>query len=150
MSILIGALLALAVGVLATWTGLDRGRSFYPTVMMVVASYYVLFAVMGGHGASLLTECAVMGAFVVASITGFKKTLWLVVAALTTHGVLDLVHPHFISNPGVPLWWPGFCSAYDLVAAFYLAATLTRPVLSAAWERRRAVATASTVAWSSC
>ena len=143
MSTLVGVSLALLVGVMGTWTGLDRGRSFYPTVMMVIASYYVLFALIGGPDAPLLTECAVMGAFLVASITGFKKTLWMVVAALAAHGVFDLVHSHVIPNPGVPAWWPSFCAAYDLVAAFYLAASLTRPVLSAAWERRLTAASSS-------
>lgn len=121
---LIGALLALGVGALATGFGLDRDRAFYPTVMIVIAAYYVLFAVMGGSSHALLTECAVMAAFLVASLAGFKRTLWLVVAALAAHGILDLVHPHLIANPGVPVWWPDFCLAYDLVAAGYLAALL--------------------------
>jgi hypothetical protein len=127
MSYLIGASLALAVGLLATWVGFDRDRAFYPTVMIIIASYYVLFAVMGGSSRSLLTECVVLAAFLVASIAGFKKTLWLVVAALAGHGVLDFFHPHLISNPGVPVWWPNFCLAYDVVAAGYLAILLIRP-----------------------
>ncbi len=126
MSFLIGALLALGVGVLATRIGLDRDRAFYPTVMIVIASYYVLFAVMGGSSRALLAECAVMAAFLGASLAGFKRTLWLVVAALAAHGVLDFVHPHLITNPGVPVWWPEFCLAYDLVAAGYLATLLSR------------------------
>lgn len=125
MSLLVGASLALGVGLFATWVGLDRDRAFYPTVMIIIASYYVLFSVMGGsHG--LLTECAVLAAFLLASIAGFKGTLWLVVAALAGHGLLDLVHPQLIANPGVPDWWPDFCLAYDLVAAGYLAALLLR------------------------
>lgn len=31
-----------------------------------------------------------------------------------------------IVNPGVPVWYRGFCLAYDLVAAGYLAALLIR------------------------
>lgn len=127
MSSLIGASLALGVGIFATRVGFDRDRAFYPTVMIVIASYYVLFAVMGGSSHSLLMECAVMAAFLVAAIAGFKRTLWLVVAALAAHGVLDFVHPQLIANPGVPVWWPDFCLAYDLVAAGYLAALLIRP-----------------------
>jgi hypothetical protein len=126
MSYLIGASLALVVGVLATWIGFDRDRAFYPTVMIVIASYYVLFSVMGGSSQSLLTECVVLAPFLVAAVAGFKKTLWLVVAALAGHGVLDFVHPHLIYNPGVPVWWPNFCLAYDLVAAGYLATLLIR------------------------
>jgi hypothetical protein len=30
-------------------------------------------------------------------------------------------HGQLIANPGVPAWWPAFCSAYDGVAAGYLA-----------------------------
>lgn len=126
MSFLIGASLALGVGIFATRIGFDRDRAFYPTVMIVIASYYVLFAVMGGSAHSLLTECAVLAVFLLAAIAGFKRTLWLVVAALAAHGVLDLVHPQFIANPGVPVWWPDFCLAYDVVAAGYLAALLIR------------------------
>jgi len=44
-----------------------------------------------------------------------------VVVALAAHGILDLAHGRVISNPGVPLFWPPFCSAYDLTAAGYLA-----------------------------
>lgn len=127
MSFLIGASLALGVGIFGTRVGLDRDRAFYPTVMIVIASLYVLFAVMGGSSPSLLMECAVMAAFLVAAVAGFKRTLWLVVAALAAHGVLDCVHPQLIANPGVPVWWPDFCLAYDLVAAGYLAALLIRP-----------------------
>ena len=45
----------------------------------------------------------------------------LVAAALAGHGVFDLIHASLIANPGVPLWWPQFCSAYDIVAGAYLA-----------------------------
>jgi hypothetical protein len=124
MSIFVGVLLALVVGVFATRTGLDRDRAFYPTVMIVIASYYVLFASIGGSSKSLLIECMVMTPFLFASVIGFKRTLWFVVAALAAHGALDLVHPHLISNPGVPVWWPSFCLAYDVVAAGYLAILL--------------------------
>ena len=127
MSFLIGTLLALGVGTLGTWIGFDRDRSFYPTVMIVIASYYVLFAAMGGSSDALLTECAVMAVFLVASLVGFKRTLWLVVAALAAHGVLYFVHLQIIANPGVPVWWSDFCLAYEVVAAGYLAALLIRP-----------------------
>jgi hypothetical protein len=45
----------------------------------------------------------------------------MVAAALALHGVFDLVHGSLIANPGVPLWWPAFCSTYDVAAAGYLA-----------------------------
>jgi len=39
VALLVGALLAVAVGLMATAVGLDRDRAFYPTVTIVIASY---------------------------------------------------------------------------------------------------------------
>jgi hypothetical protein len=124
MSILIGIVLALAVGVFAWWLGLDRDRAFYPTVMMVIAFLYVLFAAIGGS-AAVPIEASIGFVFAALAALGFKKSLWFVVAALVGHGLFDLVHPHAIENGGVPVWWPGFCSAYDVTAGVWLALRLT-------------------------
>lgn len=121
MALIIGTLLALAVGILGTSGGLDRDRAFYPTVTIVVASYYVLFAVMGGSGEALVIELMVGVVFIVAAVAGFRSSLWLVVAALAAHGIFDFVRGAAISNPGVPIWWPQFCLAFDVTAAGYLA-----------------------------
>ncbi len=121
MAYLIGAFLALAVSGAATLIRLDRDRAFYPTMMAVIASYYLLFAVMGGSDHALGVETAVITLFLAASIVGFKYSLWFVVAALAAHGIFDAFHDQLIANPGVPVWWPQFCLAYDVVAAGYLA-----------------------------
>jgi hypothetical protein len=126
MEFLIGTVLALSIGFSATFIGLDRDRAFYPTVMIVIAFLYALFAVMGESMQALAMESIPIVAFVGASIAGFKRSLWLVVAALAAHGLFDLVHGHLIENPGVPRWWPNFCTAYDIVAAAYLAWLLLR------------------------
>jgi hypothetical protein len=121
MALLIGALLAIAVGIFATSLGLDRDRAFYPTVMIVIALYYVLFAVMGGSSEALVTESLVGAVFIAFAAAGFRSSLWLVVVALAAHGVFDFVRGDAIINPGVPTWWPQFCLTYDLAAAAYLA-----------------------------
>jgi hypothetical protein len=118
---MIGVVLAGLVSVFARLVGLDRDRAFYPTVMIVNASYYVLFAVMGGSVHALLVETLVMALFSFAAVVGFKRNLWLVAGALAGHGVFDLVHGYLVTNPGVPAWWPLFCLAYDVVAAGFLA-----------------------------
>ena len=48
MEYLIGVVMALAIGFFASAVGFDRNRAFYPVVMIVIASYYALFALMGG------------------------------------------------------------------------------------------------------
>lgn len=117
MSIIIGVTLALLVAVFGRLSGFDRERSFYSTVLIVVASYYVLFAVMGGSTRALILESIVMTVFAALAVAGFKRSLWLVAAGLAAHGVLDFFHGHLVENPGVPEWWPGFCGGYDVAAA---------------------------------
>ena len=124
MAFLIGALLALAVGHLCMKAGFNRDRALYPTMTIVVASYYVLFAAMGASTHSLLVESLCSAVFVVGATLGFKFSLWIVVDALALHGLFDLLHAEVIYNAGVPAWWPAFCLAFDLVAAGYLAALL--------------------------
>jgi hypothetical protein len=126
LAYIVGSLLAFAVGGLGTVVGLDRDRAFYPTVMVVIASYYALFAVMGGSTSALLVEAAVATVFVTVTLVGFKHSLWLVVGALAAHSIFDVFHGQLIANPGVPVWWPAFCLAYDGVAAAYLAVLLLR------------------------
>jgi hypothetical protein len=126
MEYLVGLFLALSISLGATAIGFDRERSFYPTVLIAIAFLYALFAMIGGSSQALLSESLPIVLFVVAAGIGFKKTLWWVVAGLIGHGLFDFVHHHFISNPGVPAWWPGFCSTYDMTAGTYLAYRLKR------------------------
>ena len=98
MEYLIGVGLAVVVCAFAMLAGFDRDRVFYPTLLTVIATYYILFAVMGR----------------------------LVVAALAGHGVFDFFHRMIIQNPGVPTWWPGFCLSFDILAGGFLALLLMR------------------------
>ena len=120
MPFLIGIPLAVAVGAFARWFGLDRDRAFYPTVMIVIACLYSLFAIMAGSPAVLVAEFAIGAGFIALAMAGFKRSLWLVVAALAAHGLFDLFHPHAFHNPGVPVWYPDFRFAYDVAAAVFL------------------------------
>jgi len=137
MAYVIGFLMALGAGAYATALRLDRDRAFYPTVMIVIAFYYVLFAVMGGSSRALVVESVIAGVFVLAASLGFRSSLWLVVAALAAHGLQDFVHARVVVNPGVPAWWPAWCGAYDVAAAGYLAWRLTR--VPAAVTRRAVI-----------
>jgi hypothetical protein len=114
-------LLALATGLFATGSGLDRDRAFYPVVAIVIASYYALFAVLGGSTSALVLESLLGAVFLAVAVAGFKSSLWIVVAAMAAHGVLDLGHDTIVSNPGVPGWWPEFCLTFDVTMAAYLA-----------------------------
>ena len=77
MEYLIGLLLSLAVAGLLVVIGLDRERGFYPTVMILTAAYYVLFALMGGSTRALIMEILVASGFSLMAIIGYKRNLWL-------------------------------------------------------------------------
>ena len=121
MPYVIGIVLSAVVAVFARYVGFDRDRAFYPTVTIVVASYYVLFAAMSGSVQTVVIESAVMVMFAAAAVAGFKSSAWIVVVALASHGVFDSVHGYVIENAGVPAWWPAWCLSYDLGAAAILA-----------------------------
>jgi len=121
MAYIVGLLLGFAVPLFARAVGFDRDRSFYTVVLVVTASYYDLFAVMGGSSHALLSELVASAAFIVLSALGFTRNLWLVVVGLVAHGVFDFVHGGLIEDPGVPRWWPMFCLMFDVAAGAYLA-----------------------------
>ncbi len=126
MEYLIGAGLASLACTFAMLTGFDRDRVFYPMLLTVIATYYILFAAIGRSTPALVWESLIACAFLALAVAGFKKSLWLIMAALAGHGVFDFYHHLFIHNPGVPLWWPGFCLAFDVVAAAFVAVLLMR------------------------
>src|SRR5262245_12332060 len=130
MPFVIGIVLSAGVALFARYVGFDRDRAFYPTVMIVVASYYVLFAAMSGSVQAVVIESVVMVLFAAAAVAGFKSSAWIVVVALAGHGVFDAVHGYVIQNAGVPAWWPAWCLAYDVGAAAGLGWLLRRGLVA--------------------
>ena len=90
MPIAVGTILAIFVALFAHVVGFDRGKIFDSTVLIIIGSYYVLFAVMAG-GSGLVTETVFFALFAVLAVVGFKTSLWLVVAGLALHGLFDFV-----------------------------------------------------------
>jgi hypothetical protein len=131
VAFLVGVACALAVGIYGTMTGLDRERAFYSTALVVIASYYILFAVMAGALSALGPELLIFALFAAVATWGYRRDLRLVMVALAAHGVMDFFHGLMVSNPGVPSWWPVWCGAYDVAAAIYLAILV--------WRRRVAL-----------
>lgn len=127
MALGIGAAVGLGVCIFAWLAGLDRDRSFYPTVLIVIAAYYILFAAMGSLPA-MAVEVAVFAGFLALAVAGLRMSLWIVVLGLLAHAMLDAVHHDMIENPGVPVWWPAFCAACDVAMAGCLALRLRFPL----------------------
>ena len=81
MAYIVGVVLSLSVAVFARRVGFDRDRAFYPTVLIVIASYYVLFAAMSASVRTVILESTVMTAFTIAAVVGYKSSAWIVVGA---------------------------------------------------------------------
>ena len=126
MEYLIGVGVAVLVYLFAMLTGFDRDRAFYSTLVVVVGHYYILFAVMASSTSALVAESLVATVFFAVAVIGFKKNMWLIVAGLAGHGVFDFFHHRLIQNPGVPIYWPGFCLSFDVLAGGLFAMLLIR------------------------
>jgi len=126
MEYIVAVILGVIVAGFAATSGFDRDRSFYPTVLIVVASYYSLFATMGAPGSpTVAIETAAGFVFAVLSFLGFKKSMWLAAFGIAGHGFFDFfIHPSLVTNPGMPVWWPGFCGTIDIVLGTWLAIRL--------------------------
>src|SRR3954469_2213774 len=125
---LVGFAVAAAVAGFAALTRFDRERSFYPTVLIVSASYYLLFAAIGGDGAILIREVLGLLLFVIAAVAASRLSRWIVVIGLCGHALFDMVHGAMIANPGAPIWWPAFCLSFDLALAACVALGLRAPI----------------------
>src|SRR5512141_2794942 len=107
MEYLVGVVLGLIVGGFATLSGFDRDRAFYPTVLIVIASYYSLFAVMGTPRNPPLFIVIVAG-IVLSAIALFAVNVIMcsVVCGIVGHAVFDFcIRPAVVTNRGVPRWW---------------------------------------------
>jgi hypothetical protein len=129
MPFVVGVLLAIAIAALAKFTRFDEDRSFYSTVLVIIASYYVLFAVLGDSSHALVWELVIAVAFSTVAIIGALVLPTLVGIGIIAHGLFDLVHDIIIDNPGVPTWWPMFCASIDILLGLWVV-ILTRSRLT--------------------
>lgn len=115
MEYTIGIVLALVIALLAKILEFDTDRSFYPVILIVIAMYYVLFAVMNESTGIIITELIIALVFMTIAMVGARVSLFIIAVGLIAHGVFDIFHNRIITNLSVPAWWPGFCAAVDVV-----------------------------------
>ena len=111
---IIGVVLAAALIIFGKIMGYEKDRSFFPTILIVITSYYVLFAILDGSISTLLIEIAVAAFFSVTGIWAGYRYPAAVGAAIALHGCFDFVYGDFYLNGGVPVWWPAFCAGIDI------------------------------------
>lgn len=130
-ALLWGIGLGVAVAIVASRLAFDRDRSFYPVVLIVIAVYYVLFAVMSGNARAIWIETAIAALFLSAAFAGHRWNPLIVAAAILAHAGYDAAHHLIFPYHGAPVWRPWFCGSIDgvlAIAALLAGRGRTKPI----------------------
>lgn len=107
--------------------GVMNQRGTWATIMVAVASFYVVFAFQTGETLEIVVHTGLATGFVALAIIGARTSAWLLATALLAHGIFDISAGLVIANPA-PGWWGPFCLGMDLVLAAALGWMLWRGV----------------------
>jgi len=123
---LIEALVGVALGVLTIFAArIIRGqRWLYSLGLLTLPSLYAFFALRAGDQAVGIKEMIFGLPYLIAGLVfafvSVRQSAIVVGAFWILHGVYDLTHNQFITNAGVPGWYPVFCFSVDVVIGAYL------------------------------
>jgi hypothetical protein len=120
------ALVGAAVGLLTIVSArIIRGqRWLYSLGLLTLPSLYAFFALQAGDQAVGIKEMIYGLPYLIAGLVfafvSVRQSAIVVGAFWILHGVYDLTHNQFITNAGVPGWYPVFCFSVDVVIGAYL------------------------------
>jgi hypothetical protein len=120
------ALAGVAVGVLTILAARTiRGeRSLYSLGLLTLPSLYAFFALRVGQQSVGIEEMMYGLPFIAAgllfALVSVRLSAIIVGTFWILHAVYDLTHNYFLTNPGVPDWYPVFCFAVDVVVGVYV------------------------------
>lgn len=138
--LLVAALLALRF----RRRGQEYSRWSYPLLLASFPAWYWAFALRAADPGALAAEVLAGVAFIAIALVAASRrsvaTLLLLAFGYVAHAVYDVMHDTLVSNPGVPVWWPEFCGAVDLVLGVYIV------LLAMRLRRREPSSTAGTSA----
>ena len=108
MEYAIGIGIAAAVGLFGSVIGFDKERSFYPVVLIVITSYYFLFAAMAGSMDSLAAEAFPALMFVAAAsllLPAFVAYMNQFQIKPEERALLAKFGPRFLQYLAAVRWW---------------------------------------------
>ena len=118
-----GVALSFATIIVVRSVGMTSERSLFPSALIAIASFYVVFAIETGQTNIIILNVIVTVVFILMAIIGFVKSLWFVVFGLFAHGVFDAIYAISGMSPA-PGWWGMFCIVIDILWALALAALI--------------------------
>jgi hypothetical protein len=120
------AIIGAAVGVFTiVFARIIRGqRWLYSLGLLTLPGLYASFALQAGENAVGVKEMIYGIPYVVVGLVfafvSVRQSAVVVGAFWILHGLYDLTHSQFITNIGVPIWYPVFCFSVDVVVGAYL------------------------------
>ena len=123
---MIETLIGVAVGLLTIVLAriIHGQRWLYSLGLLTLPSLYAFFALQTGDQAVGVKEMIYGVPFVVVGLffafVSVGQSAVVVGAFWILHGLYDLMHSQFITNAGVPGWYPAFCFSVDVVIGAYL------------------------------
>lgn len=123
---MIEALTGVAIAVLTiVLARIIRGeRWMYSIGLLTLPSLYAFFALQAHEPAVGIQEMIYGIPFIIVGLVfafvSVRGSAIVVGVFWMLHGLYDLTHSRFITNAGVPGWYPVFCFSVDIVIGAYL------------------------------
>jgi hypothetical protein len=123
---LTAAFIGVALGILTIFSArILRGeRWLYSLALLTLPALYAFFALRAGDQPVAVKEMIYGLPFLAAGLyfafVSVRQSAVVVGSFWILHGLYDVTHDQFISNPGVPGWYPAFCFFVDVVIGAYL------------------------------
>lgn len=123
-ALIAGIVIAIYVVMSFRKTKLEKRKWVYPLLLGTFPMYYWVFAVYGSDYKALLNELITGALFIAVAYGAYKRNSANAVRVLSIgyigHAIYDAAHNSLFVNSGVPLWWPEFCGAVDVLIGIYL------------------------------
>lgn len=123
---MIAAFIGAALGILTILSArIIRGeRWLYSLALLTLPGLYAFFALRAGHQAvgvkEMIYGLPFLAAGLIFAFVSVRQSAVVVGSLWILHGLYDVMHGQFISNPGVPGWYPAFCFSVDVVVGAYV------------------------------
>jgi hypothetical protein len=123
---LIAAFIGVALGIVIILAARTiRGeRWLYSLGLLTLPSLYAFFALRVGDQVTGLQEMTYGLPFLAAGLifasVSVRQSAVAVGSFWILHALYDVTHDQFITNTGVPRWYPAFCFSVDVVIGVYL------------------------------
>lgn len=123
-ALVVGIIVAISLVLRFKKSKLEYNKFTYSLLLVTFPFYYFAFAIYGNDYDALMLEFVAGLVFFAVGLLSLKvKPVYrfgLLALGYILHGIYDITHHIFFINAGMPVWWPEFCGAVDVLIGLYL------------------------------